>query len=80
MFTGGAASGNHLHDALAVLHEQRGYEYDEDVVEEHDTQQDCADFQAGQSEHLQVVNTDHDPKDVLHDPGPLRLPEHEPCH
>ena len=80
MFTRGASGGSHLHNALAVLREQRGYEHQDDVVDKQDTQQDCADFQARQSDHLQEVNTEHDPKDVLHDPGPLRIPEHEPCH
>ena len=80
LFIRGVSSGHLHHHALAVLHEQRGDEHEEDVVEEQGTQQDCADFQAGQSEHLQHVNTEHDPEDVLQDPGPLRLPEHEPCH
>ena len=79
-FIRGASNGHLHHNALAVLREQRGDEYEEDVVDEQCTQQDCADFQAGQSEHLQHENTEHDCEDILQDPGPLRLPEHEPCH
>ena len=74
----GVAGGDLHHHALAVLHEQRGDEHEEDVVEEEGTEQNCADFQAWQSEHLQHVDTEHDPEDVLQDPGPLHLAEHEP--
>ena len=68
-FIRGASNGHLHHNALAVLREQRGDEYEEDVVDEQCTQQDCADFQAGQSEHLQHEITASTPDGRCRDRG-----------
>ena len=69
----------HLHHhRLAALHEQRRDEHEEDVVEEEGAEEDSADLEAGQAEHLQHVDAEHDAEDVLQHPAPVRLAEHEP--
>ena len=74
-----AACGDLHHDALAAFHEKRCDEHEEDVIEEESTQEDSADLETGKTENFEHVYTEHDAEDVLQYPGPVGLPEHEPC-
>ena len=53
------------HDALAILHEERGDEDKEDVVEEEGGEEAGADLEAGQPQHLQHVHREHHAQQVL---------------